>query len=153
MRAASLENRRLKPNHYSYGGALQACRIAAAEGDAAAAASALGLLQGMKKDGVRANQRCSLAAFSAVASAGREDDAAVILEDMLEAKLSTSEGALVSARESMLETLEGGGGGGGGEGEGEEGKPFARAMAAFAALERAQEEKAAEKAARAAAAV
>ncbi|CAM9960004.1 unnamed protein product, partial [Scytosiphon promiscuus] len=59
-------------------------------------------------DGLRGDQRCSLAAFSAVAAsaeAGREDAAAEILEEMARVGVSTSEGAVASAKEALLEML------------------------------------------------
>lgn len=135
MRAVSVHNKRLRPDRYTYGGALRACREA---GDGA---TALRLLQDMKKDGVRADQRCSLAAFSALISAGRKDDAAGILEGMVEAGVSTSEGAVAAAREDSTGALEGGGGDGGGE-------KFARVLAALDALDEARARKAAAKAER-----
>lgn len=141
MRAASVANSRLKPDHYSYAGALQACRIA---GDAA---SALDLLQSLKKDRVKLDQRCALAAFSAVstAGAGMEDEAAQILEELLKSKTNTSEGALAGAKEALVERIEAGGGGGGGV-------KFARALAILDELETVRAKVAAAKAARAAAA-
>lgn len=135
MRAVSVRNKRLRPDRYTYGGALRACREA---GDGA---TALRLLQDMKKDGVRADQRCSLAAFSALISAGRKDDAAGILEGMVEAGVSTSEGAVAAAREDSTGAPEGGGGDGGGE-------KFARVLAALDALDEARARKAAAKAER-----
>ncbi|CAM9849584.1 unnamed protein product [Ectocarpus fasciculatus] len=131
MRAASLRNRRLRPCRYSYRGALQACRAAVDD------AAALRLLEGMEKDGVKGDQLCSLAAFSAVATVGRDDKAAEILEDLAKGGVSTSEGALASAKEGLVEIL------GGDVGEGGR---FARVMAAFEVLEAAQAEKAARKA-------
>lgn len=78
---------RLRPDRYSYGGALQACR-AAKDG-----ATALRLLRAMKEtDSLRGDQRSSLAAFSAVVAsgeAGKEDAAAEILEEMLREKVRT----------------------------------------------------------------
>lgn len=141
MRAASRQNARLKPDHYSYGGALQACRSTGA--GAGAAASALDLLRGMEKDRVKLDQRCALAAFSAVsAAAGMEDEATQILEALLESKTNTSEGALAGAKEELVEKIEAGGGGG---------SKFARALAVFEELETARAEIAASKAVRAAA--
>lgn len=136
MRAASRRNRRLRPCRYSYRGALQACRAAVDD------AAALRLLEGMKKDGIKGDQLCSLAAFSAVAAVGRDDKAAEILEDLAKAGVSTSEGALASAKEGLVEILGGDAGGGG---------RFARVMAAFEVLEAAQAERAAKMAEHAAA--
>lgn len=138
MRLVSLRNKWLRPDRYTYGGALRACR-AAGDGD-----TALRLLRGMKKDGVRADQLCSLAAFSALISAGRPDDAAGILEGMVEGNVSTSEGAVAAAREDVTETLEAEAGGGG------EGR-FARVLAALDALDEARAKKAAARAERSAA--
>ncbi|CAN0442249.1 unnamed protein product [Ectocarpus sp. 12 AP-2014] len=131
MRAASHRNRRLRPCRYSYRGALQACRAAVDD------AAALRLLEGMKKDGIKGDQLCSLAAFSAVAAVGRADKAAEILEDLARGGVSTSEGAVASAKEGLVEVL-------GSDVEG--GGRFARVMAAFEVLEAAHAEKAAKKA-------
>lgn len=137
MRASSRRNSRLKPDQVSYAGALHACRIA---GDAT---TALDLLQVMKRDRVKMDQRCGLAAFSAVCSAGKEDEAAQVLEEMLQTKVGTSEGALVGAKESLVEMIEGDGGGG---------RKFTRALVLLDELETVRAEVFAAKAARAAAA-
>ncbi|CAM9369923.1 unnamed protein product [Ectocarpus sp. 4 AP-2014] len=131
MRAASHRNRRLRPCRYSYRGALLACRAAVDD------AAALRLLEGMKKDGIKGDQLCSLAAFSAVAAVGRADKAAEILEDLARGGVGTSEGAVASAKEGLVEIV-------GSDVEG--GGRFARVMAAFEVLEAAQAEKAAKKA-------
>lgn len=140
MRAVSVRNKRLRPDRYTYGGALRACRTAGDD------ATAVRLLQGMKKDGVRADQQCSLAAFAALIAAGKEDDAAGILEGMVEGNVSTSEGAVAAARAELTETLEAAGGGG----DGGTGK-FARVLAALDALDEARARKATAKAGRVAA--
>lgn len=134
MRAASRQNSRVKPDSFSYAGALHACRLAS---DATTASE---LLQVMKRDRIKMDQRCALAAFSASCSAGNEDEAAEILEEMLRNKVATSEGALVGAKESLVEMVEGGGGGG---------RKFARALVLLDELETARVEMVAAKAARA----
>lgn len=86
----------------------------------------------MGGDGVRADQRCSLAAVAACAAAGRGGDAAGVLEGMVAAGVSTSDGARASAREACVEAAGRGGGGG-----------FERAMVALDQLDAAAAERAA----------
>ena len=104
MRSTSLSNRRLRPDRYSYRGALEACRAA---GDFS---TALRLLRTMGEEGVRADQACSLAAVAACAAAGRGKEAAGVLQEMVAARVSTSDGARALARDACTEEEEGGGG-------------------------------------------
>lgn len=131
MRSLARSNKRFKPDRYSYSSALQACR------ESAEYKPALDLLGRMKGDGVRADQRCSLAAVAACAAAGRGAEAADVLEGMVAAKTATSEGARALAREACVTAGEG----------------FERAVAALDLLDIAAVERAAAKAEKTASAV
>lgn len=128
MRSLAPSNRRLRPDRNSYAGALQACRVAADP------AAALALLEEMGADGVKADQRCSLAAVAACAAAGRGGDAAGVLEGMVAAGVSTSDGARARSREACMEAVAAGGGGG-----------FERALAALDELDAAAAVRAADR--------
>lgn len=134
MRTLSRSNRRLKPDRYSYAGALQACRTSADY------ATALELLKSMKADGVRADQRCSLAAVAACAAAGRGAETAEVLEGMVAAGMSTSDGARGLAREACVEAAAA-------EADGD-GDGFERALAALDLLDISATERAEAKAER-----
>lgn len=129
MRSLAKSNKRLRPDRYSYGGALQACQTAADY------KAALDLLGCMKGDGVRSDQRCSLAAVGTCVEAGRGEEAADVLEGMVAAGMSTSDGARALAKEACMEALSKVGSGG------KEG--LERALRALRSLDAAADEKAA----------
>lgn len=95
MRAEARQNARMSPDAPSYAGALQACRLA---GDSK---SALYLLADMKREKIRPNQRCMMAAAGACIASGEHLKAAELLEEMVRGRMKTSEGGRLALRASF----------------------------------------------------